>query len=121
MSHQKDPSSSPGGRLRQLLATGKTVVCPGVYDGFSARMALAAGFECLYMTGAGVSMSRIGMADLGLATQTEMVDAAGMIANIDPKTPLIADAECVLDNSIPLTGLLRGHHTLWPLKASLKT
>ncbi|KAI0804953.1 methylisocitrate lyase [Xylaria sp. FL0064] len=87
------PSSSPGGRLRQLLATGKTLICPGVYDGFSARMALVEGFECLYMTGAGVSMSRIGMADLGLATQTEMVDTAGMIANIDPKTPLIADAD----------------------------
>jgi 2-methylisocitrate lyase-like PEP mutase family enzyme len=56
-------------------------------------MALAADFECLYMTGAGVSMSRIGMADLGLTTQTEMVDAAGMIASIDPKIPLIADAE----------------------------
>ncbi|KAI1193173.1 methylisocitrate lyase [Nemania serpens] len=93
MSNQQELRSSPGGRLRQLLATGKTIVCPGVYDGFSARMALAAGFECLYMTGAGVSMSRIGMADLGLTTQTEMVDAAGMIANIDPKTPLIADAD----------------------------
>ncbi|KAI0425597.1 methylisocitrate lyase [Xylaria sp. FL1042] len=93
MSRQQEPSSSPGGQLRQLLATGKTLICPGVYDGFSARMALAEGFECLYMTGAGVSMSRIGMADLGLATQTEMVDTAGMIANIDPKTPLIADAD----------------------------
>jgi 2-methylisocitrate lyase-like PEP mutase family enzyme len=96
MSRQQDVSSSPGGRLRQLLATGKTIICPGVYDGLSARMALAAGFDCLYMTGAGVSMSRIGMADLGLATQTEMVDAAGMIANIDPMVPLIADAEYVL-------------------------
>ncbi|KAI1281654.1 methylisocitrate lyase [Xylaria sp. FL0933] len=93
MSIQQQPGSSPGGRLRQLLATGKTLICPGVYDGFSARMALAEGFECLYMTGAGVSMSRIGMADLGLATQTEMVDTAGMIANIDLKTPLIADAD----------------------------
>ncbi|TGJ79977.1 hypothetical protein E0Z10_g8785 [Xylaria hypoxylon] len=93
MSDQQEQGSSPGGRLRQLLATGVTLICPGVYDGFSARMALAAGFKCLYMTGAGVSMSRIGMADLGLATQTEMVDAAGMIANIDPKTPLIADAD----------------------------
>ncbi|KAI3327941.1 methylisocitrate lyase [Xylariaceae sp. AK1471] len=93
MSHQQEPSSSPGCRLRQLLATGKTLICPGVYDGLSARMALTAGFECLYMTGAGVSMSRIGMADLGLATQTEMVDAAGMIANIDPRIPLIADAD----------------------------
>ncbi|KAF2968022.1 hypothetical protein GQX73_g5566 [Xylaria multiplex] len=93
MSHQQEQGSSPGGRLRELLANGKTLICPGVYDGFSARMALAAGFKCLYMTGAGVSMSRIGMADLGLTTQTEMVETAGMIANIDPKTPLIADAD----------------------------
>ncbi|KAJ8112498.1 hypothetical protein ONZ43_g5382 [Nemania bipapillata] len=33
------------------------------------------------------------MADLGLTTQTEMVDTASMIANVDPKTPLIADAD----------------------------
>lgn len=77
-------------------------------------MALAAGFDCLYMTGAGVSMSRIGMADLGLATQTEMVDTAGMIANIDPKTPLIADAECVLDNSISLTSIFKGRRPCRP-------
>ncbi len=118
MSHQRELGSSPGGRLRRLLATGKTLLCPGVYDGFSARMALAAGFECLYMTGAGVSMSRIGMADLGLATQTEMVDTAGMIANIDPKTPLIADAEYALNFSIPLISLLGGRYPSIPLQLS---
>lgn len=105
---------TPGGRLRRLLATGKTLICPGVYDGFSARMALAAGFDCLYMTGAGISMSRIGMADLGLTTQTEMVDAASMIANIEPKTPLIADAECVLKSSLPLLRLFRGCYRSLP-------
>ncbi|KAI0412083.1 methylisocitrate lyase [Xylaria grammica] len=93
MSDQQKQGPSPGARLRQLLATGETLLCPGVYDGLTARMALAAGFKCLYMTGAGVSMSRIGMADLGLATQTEMVDATGMIAGIDRNTPLIADAD----------------------------
>jgi hypothetical protein len=37
-------------RLRQLLADPKhTVVAPGVYDGITARLALAEGFECLYM------------------------------------------------------------------------
>ncbi|KAI0392696.1 methylisocitrate lyase [Xylariaceae sp. FL0594] len=94
MSQQQTSSSStPGGRLRELLATGEVLVCPGVYDGLSTRLAIEAGFRCLYMTGAGVSMSRIGMADLGLATQTEMVDTAGMIASIDPSVPLIADAD----------------------------
>lgn len=37
-------------RLRQLLADPKQiVVCPGIYDGFTARIALKAGFDCLYM------------------------------------------------------------------------
>jgi 2-methylisocitrate lyase-like PEP mutase family enzyme len=35
-------------RLRQMLSDpSKTIVAPGVYDGITARLALAAGFECL--------------------------------------------------------------------------
>lgn len=81
-------------KLRQMLADpNKIIVCPGVYDGYTARMALASRFDALYMTGAGTSMSRLGMADLGLATQTEMKEQAEMIANLDPSVPLIADAD----------------------------
>jgi hypothetical protein len=37
-------------KLRALLAEkDNIIVCPGVYDGFTARIALAAGFDCLYM------------------------------------------------------------------------
>lgn len=37
-------------RLREMLADpSKTVVAPGVFDGFTARIALAQGFDCLYM------------------------------------------------------------------------
>lgn len=36
-------------RLRQLLAEKEIVEAPGVYDGFSARIALQVGFECMYM------------------------------------------------------------------------
>ena len=37
-------------KLRELLKDPKhTVVAPGVYDGITARLALAAGFEALYM------------------------------------------------------------------------
>ncbi|KAF7189016.1 Carboxyvinyl-carboxyphosphonate phosphorylmutase [Pseudocercospora fuligena] len=81
-------------RLRQMLSDpSKTVIAPGVYDGITARLALSAGFECLYMTGAGTSMSRLGMADLGLATFTDMHQNASMIASIDPSVPVIADAD----------------------------
>lgn len=87
------PVSSSLKLRRMLNDPNKVIVCPGVYDGYTARMALAAGFDALYMTGAGTSLSRLGMADLGLATQTEMKDQAEMIANLDPSVPLIADAD----------------------------
>lgn len=44
-------------------------------------------------TGAGTTMSRLGMADMGLATLNDMKDNAEMIANLDPSVPLIADAD----------------------------
>ncbi|KAI7330266.1 Phosphoenolpyruvate/pyruvate domain-containing protein [Hortaea werneckii] len=88
-----EPISAPR-RLRQMLADpSKTVVAPGVYDGISTRLALAQGFDCLYMTGAGTSMSRLGMADLGLTTFVDMLQNALMIASINPSVPVIADAD----------------------------
>lgn len=37
-------------RLRQMLSDPrKAVFAPGVYDGVSARVALAQGYDCLYM------------------------------------------------------------------------
>jgi 2-methylisocitrate lyase-like PEP mutase family enzyme len=37
-------------KLRSMLADPmKLIVCPGVYDGFTARLALAERAECLYM------------------------------------------------------------------------
>ena len=81
-------------RLRALLSDPHTTVfAPGVYDGLTARLALAAGHTALYMTGAGTSLSRLGIADLGLVTQDVMVANAAMLASLDPATPLIADAD----------------------------
>jgi 2-methylisocitrate lyase-like PEP mutase family enzyme len=41
-----------------------------------------------YQTGAGTAMSRLGMADLGLTTFTDMHQNAAMIANINPAVPI---------------------------------
>ena len=38
-------------------------------------------------------MSRLGIADLGVATMNDMRDHAAMIASLDPTVPLIADAD----------------------------
>ncbi|KAK6429718.1 hypothetical protein LTR95_014130 [Oleoguttula sp. CCFEE 5521] len=88
------PKQSAAQKLRHLLSDpSHTVVAPSVYDGISARLALAQNFECLYMTGAGTAMSRLGMADLGLTTFTDMHQNAAMIASLDPSVPVIADAD----------------------------
>ncbi|KAK8873140.1 Phosphoenolpyruvate/pyruvate domain-containing protein [Apiospora arundinis] len=81
-------------KLRQYLADPeKIVVCPGVHDGMTARMALHVGFDALYMTGAGTAVSRLGQPDLGLTTVDDMATNAGMIAGLDRSVPVIADAD----------------------------
>ncbi|BAE62045.1 putative carboxyphosphonoenolpyruvate phosphonomutase [Aspergillus flavus] len=82
-------------KLRRMLReTDDLIVCPGVYDGISARIAMGLGFKAMYMTGAGTTASRLGMADLGLAQLYDMRTNAEMIANLDPfGPPLIADMD----------------------------
>ncbi|KAJ5684329.1 Carboxyvinyl-carboxyphosphonate phosphorylmutase [Penicillium maclennaniae] len=88
------PLASAATTLRQTLKDPNGfVIAPGVYDGLSARLALAAGFDALYMTGAGTAASVHGQADLGICTLNDMRTNAEMIANLSPSTPLICDAD----------------------------
>ncbi|KEF57449.1 methylisocitrate lyase [Exophiala aquamarina CBS 119918] len=80
-------------RLRRMLDQEGIIVAPGVYDGFSARIAHEVGFDCIYMTGAGTCASKLGQPDLGLASLNDMREHAEMIANLNPSIPLIADAD----------------------------
>jgi carboxyvinyl-carboxyphosphonate phosphorylmutase len=79
-------------RLRHMLEAPGIIVAPGAYDGFSARLIEAAGFQAVYMTGAGTAASHLGQPDLGLATLTEMAAHAGHLASC-VSLPLIADAD----------------------------
>lgn len=76
---------------QRLMEKGRIIVAPGVYDAFSAKILEHVGFEAAYMTGAGVSASLVGRADLGLTTMTEMVDQARRIVDAF-SLPLICDA-----------------------------
>lgn len=81
-------------RLRELLSDPNyTLACPGVFDGLTARIALAAGFSALYMTGAGTSLSRLGFAGLGLVGKDVRIEQITMTAALSPSTPVIADAD----------------------------
>src|SRR3984957_7860794 len=78
-------------RFRELLRRDGMVVAPGAYDCITARLIERAGFDCVYMTGAGTAAT-LGYPDFGLVTMSEMVDNAGRIAAaVD--LPFIADAD----------------------------
>lgn len=89
----------PTTRLRALLAENRCVVAPGVADAFAARLVAIEGFEAIYMTGFGTSLTRLGLPDVGLLTASEMVDNAYRIADAS-ELPLVADADTGYGNPI---------------------
>ena len=57
---------STASRLRALLNSSEMVVAPFIFDAFQAKIAQAAGFQTVYMTGFGTAASR-GFPDVGAA------------------------------------------------------
>jgi 2,3-dimethylmalate lyase len=81
---------TPGARLRDAMDRG-TVLAPFVFDGVQAKLAEAAGFEALYMTGFGTAAAH-GLPDMGMIGLGEMsANAARIAASVH--VPVIADAD----------------------------
>jgi 2-methylisocitrate lyase-like PEP mutase family enzyme len=95
-------------RLRALLQEERCIVAPGVADALAARLVALEGFEAIYMTGFGTSLTRLGMPDVGLLTASEMVDNAGRIADASG-LPLIADADTGYGNPINVRRTIRDY------------
>ncbi len=87
-------------RLRELIARGPTLYVPGCYNAMSAKVLEQAGFDAIYMTGYGTSLSLTGLPDVGLATMTEMVANARYIASA-VRIPLVADADTSVSSVCP--------------------
>ena len=94
-------------QLRELLQRGELITAPGVYDGLSARIAEAAGFDALYISGGAISRS-MGYPDLGLVTQTEMVKRLEEIRAVT-SLPLIVDADTGYGNAINVLRTIRAY------------
>ncbi|MBV8601725.1 MAG: isocitrate lyase/phosphoenolpyruvate mutase family protein [Candidatus Eremiobacteraeota bacterium] len=79
-------------RLREILRQPGPVVVPGATDCFVAKLIEGEGFPIVYVTGAGVTNTLLGLPDLGLITLTELAQRAGQIADA-VSIPVIADAD----------------------------
>ena len=85
-------------RLRDLLAGPEMIVAPFVFDCIQAKLAAAAGFDAVYMTGFGTAAAR-GYPDLGLLTMSEMVANARAISR-SVNVPVICDADTGYGNPL---------------------
>ncbi|MEI2386386.1 isocitrate lyase/PEP mutase family protein [Breoghania sp. JC706] len=99
---------SPAQRLRTLLAEPKIRVMPCCFDGLSARLIGAAGFDLTFMSGFAVSAARIGAPDTGLISYGEMVDTARNIAAAT-SIPVIGDGDTGYGNALNVKRTVKGY------------
>jgi methylisocitrate lyase len=78
-------------KLRELLAHG-IIAMPGVPNASMARQVERAGFDAVYISGAGLANCTAGLPDVGLLTLNEVATLAGFIARA-VKIPAIVDAD----------------------------
>ena len=92
-------SESPNRRLRALIARKKAVLLPGAANALAARVIEDLGFEAIYVTGAGVTNTFLGMPDIGLLTVTELAEHVAAMRDA-VSLPLIVDADTGFGNAI---------------------
>jgi 2-methylisocitrate lyase-like PEP mutase family enzyme len=87
--------------LRQLLTGDGLVIAPGAYDGLTAHLVELTGFPVVYATGAGISNSQLGLADVGLLTMNEMLEQVRKMTGA-VKIPVICDIDTGYGNAVNL-------------------
>jgi methylisocitrate lyase len=86
-------------RVQQILDRVGSMAFAGVYDTLSAKLAEEAGFPLVFVSGYCVAATTIGEPDLGLLTQTEMIDRARRIC-MSVSIPVIVDADTGYGNPL---------------------
>ena len=90
---------SNGRKLREALKSKPYLLTPGITTALHARIVEKAGFDFVYVGGYDVSLTLLGLPDLGFITETEMLDNARHIARA-VKLPVVADVDTGYGNAI---------------------
>ena len=93
-------------RVHSILDRSGSLVFPGVYDTLSAKLAERAGFELAFVSGYAVSATCIGEPDVGLLTQTEVIDRARHICD-SAAIPIVVDADTGYGNPLNVVRTVR--------------
>src|SRR5580693_6104163 len=82
------------------------LMAAGVYDALTALIAERAGFEALYVSGAGMAHTRLGRPDIGLVSLNEVVQTVALIRD-RVGVHLIVDADTGYGNALNVERTVR--------------
>jgi 2-methylisocitrate lyase-like PEP mutase family enzyme len=97
--------TAPAGLAAQFQR-GAIVVAPGVYDALTAHLAVGAGFETLYLSGAAIAYTRLGRPDIGLVAMTEVAETIALVRD-RVGAALIVDADTGYGNALNVQRTMR--------------
>ena len=92
--------------LRRRITTGPLLVVPGAANALTARLVEEVGFEAVYVTGAGIANTFLGLPDIGLVTLTELTAHVAAIRDATD-LPLIVDADTGFGNAVSVRRTVR--------------
>lgn len=97
---------APAARLRDLITRPEGLLLPGAANALTARIVEDLGFDAVYLTGAGVTNTYLGLPDLGFVSVTEMAAHVAAICEV-VDLPLVVDADTGYGNAVNLGRAVR--------------
>ncbi len=85
--------------LREIVARRRAVLAPGAANALFARIIEDLGFECVYVTGAGIANMALGAPDIGLTSLDNVAQTVAHMADA-VALPLVVDADTGFGNGV---------------------
>jgi len=89
---RKKMTESQGKNFRAAVSCNTPLQIPGTINAYCALLAQQAGFEALYLSGAGVANASFGMPDLGITSMNDVLEDVRRITGAT-HLPLLVDAD----------------------------
>jgi methylisocitrate lyase len=83
---------SAGRKFREAVSTERPLQCVGAINAYHARLAEAAGFRSLYISGGGVAAGSCGIPDLGITTMEDVLTDLRRITDVT-SLPVLVDID----------------------------
>lgn len=93
--------------FRQRLGKSGALLLPGAANALAARIIADLGFEAIYLSGAGLTNTYLGMPDLGFVSLPEIAQHTATIRN-STDLPIIVDADTGFGNALNTQRTVRG-------------